>query len=91
MKSALIILFISICSVTFGQKVIKKASEPATVTMKAIDEKTQLELPAQYTVQAVLAKKSFKGSSKPGDSFSLVLTKTDTLIVITRVKGLLRN
>ncbi|OIN56599.1 OmpA family protein [Arsenicibacter rosenii] len=87
MKTLLSLLLICLGTVAFGQKMIKKVSDPTTVTIKAVDEKTQKELEAQYAVQAVLGKKTFQGVSKPGNSFSLILTKTDTLVVTTRVKG----
>lgn len=87
MKTLLSLLLVCICTMASGQKVIKKVSDPTTVTIKAVDEKTQQELSAQYSVQAVLGKKKFQGVSKPGNSFSMILTKSDTLVVTTRVKG----
>ncbi len=63
------------------------AANPVDFTVRAIDEKTQADISAQYEIQAVLAKKSFKGSSKPGQPFRFVLTRTDTLVVKTDVKG----
>lgn len=87
MKTLLSLLLVCLCTMASGQKVIKKVSDPTTVTIKAVDEKTQQELSAQYSVQAVLGKKKFQGVSKPGNSFSMILTKSDTLVVTTRVKG----
>ena len=87
MKTLLSLLLVCLCTMASGQKVIKKVSDPTTVTIKAVDEKTQQELSAQYSVQAVLGKKKFQGVSKPGNSFSMILTKSDTLVVTTRIKG----
>ncbi len=87
MKTFLSLLLVCLTTLVSAQKIIKKVSDPTTVTIKAVDEKTQQELSAQYSVQAVLGKKKFQGVSKPGNSFSLILTKSDTLVVTTRVKG----
>ena len=56
-------------------------------SVRAVDEKTKADVPAAYEIQAVLAKKSFKGSSKAGQPFNIVLTRTDTLVVKTDAKG----
>lgn len=87
MKTFLSLLLVCLTTLASAQKIIKKVSDPTTVTIKAVDEKTQQELSAQYSVQAVLGKKKFQGVSKPGNSFSMILTKSDTLVVTTRVKG----
>ncbi len=60
---------------------------PVDFSVRAVDEKTKADVPANYEIQAVLAKKSFVGSSKAGQSFNIVLTRTDTLIVKTEAKG----
>lgn len=60
---------------------------PVDFSVRAVDEKTKADVPAQYDIRAVLANKSFKGSSKPGQPFSFVLTRTDTLVVKTDAKG----
>lgn len=58
-----------------------------TFTISARDDKTQQELPATFGIQAVLAKKYYRGSSKPGKTFAFVLERSDTLVVTTRVPG----
>lgn len=87
MKVIWVFLLLSVGNWAVAQKVLKKPSDPTLFTVKAVDEKTQAELSAQYTLKAVLANKEFKGSSRPGSSFSVVLTKTDTVVVVTKVKG----
>lgn len=87
MKAFHLVLFVLVTNWAVAQKVTKKNSEPTVFTVKAVDEKTQVELTAHYTLKAVLAKKDYKGTSSPGKSFSVILTKTDTVVVVTTVKG----
>lgn len=56
-------------------------------TLKALDEQTKKEIPATYTVKAVLSKKTFTGRSEPGRTFAFTLGKTDTVIINTMAKG----
>ncbi|GAA4396774.1 hypothetical protein GCM10023187_05290 [Nibrella viscosa] len=58
-----------------------------TFTIGAKDESTQTDLAATYSIQAVLAKKYYKGTSKPGKPYSFALERSDTLVVTTRVPG----
>lgn len=72
------------------QPAVKPSSRPAQnvdFSVRAVDEKTKADIPAHYEIQAVLAKKSFRGNSGPGKAFDIVLTRTDTLVVKTEVKG----
>ncbi|GAA4460164.1 hypothetical protein GCM10023189_34890 [Nibrella saemangeumensis] len=76
------------------RKITPVAAAPAsasvrstTFTIGAKDEKTAKDLSATYSIQAVLAKKYYKGTSKPGKPYSFVLERSDTLVVTTRVAG----
>ena len=68
-------------------KTAVQAAQPVDFSVRAIDEKTKADIPANYEIQAVLANKSFKGSSASGKPFTIVLTRTDTLVVKTDAKG----
>jgi OmpA-OmpF porin, OOP family len=68
-------------------KAIMRPAQNVDFSVRAVDEKTKAAISAKYDIQAVLAKKSFKGSSSPGKSFNIVLTRTDTLVVKTEAKG----
>ncbi|WP_461084101.1 OmpA family protein [Spirosoma flavus] len=71
----------------FAQQLIKKAKQ-TVFTISAVDDKTSNELPAQFTIEAKKAKKTFKGKSEPGGkTFSFILTQADTLNVITSSPG----
>ncbi len=72
---------------TVAPATVARPDQPVDFSVRAVDEKTKADIPAQYEIQAVLAKKSFKGSSKPGQPFNFVLTRTDTLVVKTDAKG----
>ena len=68
-------------------KPLPRPAQNVDFSVRAVDEKTKADVPAQYEIQAVLAKKSFTGSSGPGKPFNIVLTRTDTLVVKTDAKG----
>lgn len=70
-----------------SQKSVGPTGQPVDFSVRAIDEKTKADIPAAYKIEAVLAKKSFEGSSKAGQPFKIVLTRTDTLVVQTDAKG----
>ncbi|GAB2589826.1 OmpA family protein [Spirosoma areae] len=55
--------------------------------ISAVDDKTSAELPASFRIEAKQAKKKFEGQSQMGKSFSFILTRTDTLTVITNAPG----
>ncbi|WP_020603753.1 OmpA family protein [Spirosoma spitsbergense] len=57
-------------------------------TISAADDKTSAALPATYTIRALQANKRWEGKSEQGgNSFSFMLTRTDTLNVIARSPG----
>lgn len=57
-------------------------------TISAVDDKTSAELPAAYTIEAILANKKWEGKSeRGGKAFSFTLTRTDTLNVKARSPG----
>lgn len=88
MRSLLTILFCLIMLPgTFGQKTLSGKPTRTAFSIKAVDDGTSAELPAQFTIQAQLAKKNFVGRSQPGKSFDFVLTRTDTLNVVAKAPG----
>jgi OmpA-OmpF porin, OOP family len=64
-----------------------KKSQPTLFSIRAVDQTSQADLSAQFSVKAVLAKRDFSGKSKPGQSFDITLNRTDTIVVTTKVKG----
>jgi OmpA-OmpF porin, OOP family len=70
-----------------GTVAAPRASHPVDFSVRAVDEKTKADISVYYEIEAVLAKKFFKGGSKPGQPFQIVLTRTDTIIVKTEAKG----
>ncbi len=64
-----------------------KKPQPTLFSVRAVDQTTQASLSAQFSVKAVLAKKDFSGKSQAGQTFDITLNRTDTLVVITTVKG----
>ncbi|GAB3644121.1 OmpA family protein [Spirosoma arcticum] len=71
----------------FGQTSLSEKPTRTVFSIKAVDDGTSAELPAQFSIQALLAKKKFTGKSQPGKSFDFVLTRTDTLNVVATVPG----
>lgn len=57
--------------------------------IRTADEKTGKELPGRYAVELVLAKRKLTGQSKPGETFSFWMEKTDTVVVQTITPGYL--
>ena len=82
-------LFLSLLTLfsAFGQTSLSEKPTRTVFSIKAVDDGTSAELPAQFTIQALLAKKKFMGNSQPGKSFDFVLTRTDTLNVVATVPG----
>ncbi len=70
-----------------AQKVLSDKPTRTVFTIRAVDEKTAAELPAQFSIQAQLAHRKFQGSSRIGKPFDFVLTRTDTLNVVTNAPG----
>ena len=71
----------------FGQTTLSKKQTSTLFSIKAVDDKTSAELPALFGIQARLAKKNFLGQSQSGKSFDVILTRTDTLIVVANAPG----
>ncbi len=83
-----IFLFLLIGSPLAVQAQALKAKKQLTVFMiNAVDNKTEADLPASFTISALAAKKKWIGQSTPGKPFSFTLTRTDTLNVIANAKG----
>lgn len=82
-----ILLCLTVLPGAFGQKALSDKPTRTAFAIKAVDDKTSAELPAQFTIQALLAKKKFTGKSQPGKSFDFVLTRTDTLNVVANAPG----
>jgi OmpA-OmpF porin, OOP family len=58
-------------------------------SIRTEDEKTGAVLPGQYTIQMILAKRQLSGQSTVRETFTFVLEKTDTLVVVTKTPGYL--
>lgn len=71
----------------FGQAKLPVKTQKTLFTISAVDDKTSAELPAQFTIQAIQAKKKFVGKSESAKPFSFILTRTDTLNVIASAPG----
>ncbi|GAB2543403.1 OmpA family protein [Spirosoma aerophilum] len=89
MRAVLLSLFclLSLSSL-FGQAVkLSVKTQKTLFTISAVDDKTSAELPAEFTIQAIQAKKKFIGKSESAKPFSFILTRTDTLNVIASAPG----
>ncbi|WP_240543731.1 OmpA family protein [Spirosoma foliorum] len=63
-------------------------TQKTVFTISAVDDKTSAEVAAQFTIEANQSKKKFVGKSQlDGKSFAFILTRTDTLNVITSAPG----
>lgn len=71
----------------FGQKILSDKPTHTAFTLKAVDDRTSAEVPAQFSVLAQMAKKRFAGRSLSGRPFGFVLTRTDTLDVVAIAPG----
>lgn len=86
---ALILLVLFFClswSYALAQSLTKTPIKTA-FSIKAVDDKTSAELPAQFRVDAQVARKRYAGQSQPGKPYVFVLERTDTLNVVASVKG----
>lgn len=81
------LLYLASLPCLYGQQQSPLKTQRTVFALKAVDDKTSAELTAQFTVQAQLATKKFEGKSVPGKAFEFVLTRTDTLNVITNAPG----
>ncbi len=88
MRFLLVFLLVSFMRLPAFAQVLPPAQTQKTLfTLKAVDEKTTAEIPARFTVQGQLAKREWTGKSQLGKPFAVVLTRTDTLNVITSAPG----
>ena len=60
---------------------------PNGFVIKAVDEKTNAEIQANYRVKIVGANKIVSGTSAPGREFNFSLIQADTVIINTRSRG----
>lgn len=88
MRSVLILTFLFCLSwsCTLAQSLTKKPIK-TVFSIKAVDDKTSAELPAQFRIDAQTAKKRYAGQSQPGKPYVFVLERTDTLNVVATTKG----
>jgi OmpA-OmpF porin, OOP family len=56
-------------------------------SIKAVDEKTGADVPARFSIRAMLAKKNYAGESQRGQEFVFTLTRADTLDVVASAIG----
>jgi OmpA-OmpF porin, OOP family len=85
-----LIVLLALCSSLVGWAQPAKLSDRPIKTafmIKAVDEKTGADVPAQFSIKAILAKKQYVGESKAGQEFTFTLTRADTLDVIATAKG----
>ena len=89
MRLTLVFLTFLLCLTNLYGQIVKPLTKTqhTVFTLKAVDDKSSAELPAQFTVQAKLANKKYSGKSQSNKPFTFVLTRTDTLNVITSSKG----
>ena len=73
-----ILLYLIILPVAFGQNSLSDKPTRTVFSIRAVDDRTNAELPTQFIIRASLAKTKFVGASQPGKSFDFVLTRTDT-------------
>ncbi|CCH02271.1 OmpA/MotB domain protein [Fibrella aestuarina BUZ 2] len=88
MRFLLLFLFALPALPTSGQAI--KLSDKPTKTVfaiKAIDDKTEADIPAHFIIKTSLARKKFEGNSRVGKEFEFILTRADTLDVIATAKG----
>ncbi|GAB4033513.1 OmpA family protein [Spirosoma gilvum] len=83
-----LICFLAVFSTAYSQNIAVARTQKTLFTISAVDDKTSLEIPAQFTIQAKMANKKFVGKSYAnGKPFAFVLTRTDTLNVIASSPG----
>ena len=91
MRSQFVFFFICflLANPVFAQKTLSDKPTKTLFAIKAVDEKTEAELTARFTIKALLAKKAYAGSSKPGTDYTFLLARADTLDVVVSVPGYL--
>lgn len=87
MRFLLTILCLTTLTVTVGQNILSDKPTRTVFSIRAVDDQTNAELPAQFIIKASLAKTKFVGASLPGKSFDFVLTRTDTIDVVAKAPG----
>jgi OOP family OmpA-OmpF porin len=88
MRAVLVLLFyLFSLSSLFGQVKLPAKTQKTQFSISAVDDKTSAELPVQFTIEAMQAKKKFIGKSESAKPFSFILTRTDTLNVIASAPG----
>ncbi|ADB38753.1 OmpA family protein [Spirosoma linguale] len=88
MRAVLLPLFCLLSfSSLFAQVKLPVKTQKTLFSISAVDDKTSAEVPAQFTIQAMQAKKKFIGKSVPVKPFEFILTRTDTLNVIASAPG----
>lgn len=81
-------LFILYALQVAGQPVTLSNRPTRTVfAIKAIDDKTEADIPAHFVIKTSLAKKQYVGDSRANKEFEFILNRTDTLDVIVSAKG----
>jgi outer membrane protein OmpA-like peptidoglycan-associated protein len=71
----------------FAQIQLTARTQKTVFVLKAVDDKTSDAITADFSVRAMQAKKKFTGAGQPDKPFSFILTRTDTLNVITNAPG----
>lgn len=84
----LLLVWQTTVGIVLAQKTTLSSKPTKTLfAIKAVDDKTEAELSAKFTIRASLAKKDYIGTSKPGTDYTFLLTRADTLDVIVNVPG----
>ncbi len=83
----LLISFIPAFVVMAQAQIAPKPQVKTVMTLLARDEKTRVDVPARFAVEAILAKRKYNGAGTPQKPFTITLERTDTLIVKTTAKG----
>ncbi|MBO0938630.1 OmpA family protein [Fibrella sp. HMF5335] len=84
----LLLVWQTTVGIVLAQKTTLSSKPTNTLfAIKAVDDKTEAELSAKFTIRASLAKKDYIGTSKPGTDYTFLLTRADTLDVIVNVPG----
>ncbi|MBO0930114.1 OmpA family protein [Fibrella aquatilis] len=83
------LVFSLTATLAVAQKTLSAKPTKTLFAIKAVDEKTEAELPARFAIRAILAKKNYAGTSRPGTEYTFMLTRADTLNVVVNVPGYL--
>lgn len=71
----------------YGQKIVSIPTTRTIFSIRAVDDKSSVEVAAQFSINALTAKRSFSGQSQAGGAFVFLLTQTDTLTVVAKASG----